>query len=491
MDMTPNTLTIEEIHRAFRENEFTCTDLIESCLDRIERVEPAVAAFVTVLEEDARISARAVDEKIRKKLPFRQLEGIPVALKDNMMVAGVRTTCSSKILSDYHASYDATVVQKLRDAGAIIIGKTNLDEFAMGSSTENSAFGPSKNPWDTSRVPGGSSGGSAVAVSADECVVSLGSDTGGSVRLPAGLTGVVGFKPTYGTVSRYGLIAMASTLDQIGPFGRTVADVTTVFDVIKGADPHDSSSQRAQSLPVYGGLRREIKGLRIGIPKEYFGEGVDDDVRDRVLEAIEVLKNLGAEIKEISLPLSKYALSVYYVLMPAEVSANLARFDGIRYGFSSPDAKNLYDVYAQSRENGFGAEVRRRLMLGAYVLSSGYADAFYKQAEKVRMMVVNDFKEAFKEVDVCVTPITPTPAFPLGEKGDDPLKMYLADIFTVSANIAGIPGLSVPCGFVNRGATKLPVGMQILGLHFDDATVLRVGSAYEQATDWHNEKPPL
>lgn len=489
--MALNELTIQQAHDGLVTKEFTCQELTESCLSQIRSVDPRVHAYITILEDEAFAAAKKVDEKITKGLPLKPIEGVPVALKDNMMMAGVRTTCSSKMLETYVASYDATVVSRLKEQGAIIVGKTNLDEFAMGSSTENSAFGPTKNPWDLSRVPGGSSGGSAAAVSADMTICSLGSDTGGSIRQPASLCSVVGFKPTYGTVSRYGLVAMASSLDQIGPFAKTVTDASILYDAIKGADRHDSSSAKGDRPPTQPELKKSIKGLRIGIPREYFVEGMDVDVEKQVRIAIEVLKSQGADIVDIELPHAKYALSVYYIIMPAEVSANLSRFDGIRFGHSTSDAQNLVEVYAKSREEGLGPEVRRRVMLGSYVLAAGYYDAYYKQAQKVRALVTRDFTNAYTKVDCIVTPTAPTPAFKFGEKTSDPLAMYLEDIYTVSANIAGIPGLSVPCGFVERDGKSLPVGLQILGKHFDDATVLRVGHQYEQATDWHTVKPKI
>ena len=489
--MSLNTLTIHEAHEGLQKGEFSCTELVESCLSQISSTDEELHAYLTVLEESARQEAKKVDEKQGKKLPLKPLEGIPLALKDNLVMKGVRTTCASKILDTYQGTYDATVVEKLKNAGAVLVGKTNLDEFAMGASTENSGYGPSKNPWDTGRVPGGSSGGSAVAVAADECIAAIGSDTGGSIRQPASLCGVVGFKPTYGMVSRYGLVAMASSLDQIGPFGKTVADATLLFDAIKGPDRRDSSSARASTEPVSPSLKDGIKGMRIGIPKEYFGQGTDEDVEKTIRTAAEVYESLGAQLVDVSLPHEKYALSVYYIIMPSEVSANMARFDGIRYGARSTGAATLLETYTQSRQAGLGPEVRRRIMLGTYALSTGYTDAYYKQAQKVRVMVTRDFHNAFRTCDVILAPTSPTPAFRFGERASDPLQMYLADIFTVSANIVGIPGVSVPCGFVSRDGKDLPVGLQILGKHFDDATVLRAGHAYEQATEWHLRKPPL
>jgi len=484
-------LTIREVHEGLVQKKFSATDVVQSCLEHIEKNDGHIHAFLDVHGASALEHARVVDEKIAKGAEIGVLEGVPIAVKDNMLLAGTRTTAGSKILESYIASYDATVIAKLKKEGAIVIGKTNMDEFAMGSSTENSAFGPTKNPWDTDRVPGGSSGGSAAAVCADECIAALGSDTGGSIRQPASLCGVVGLKPTYGAVSRYGLIAMASSLDQIGPFAKTVEDAAILFDAIKGADAHDSSSATASLQPTLPSLKESVAGMKIGVPKEYFIEGMDEDVSRTVRDALEVLKKEGAELIDIELPHTSYALSVYYVIMPAEVSANLARLDGIRYGRQASDAKDLAETYRRSRGEGFGPETRRRIMLGTYALAAGYYDAYYKKAQSVRQLVRRDFDNAFRSVDCIVTPTSPTPAFLLGEKTSDPLAMYLADIFTVSANIAGVPGLVVPCGFVSRGESRLPVGLQFLGRHFDEETVLRAGHAYESATEWHTQKSPL
>ncbi|MBI4268335.1 Asp-tRNA(Asn)/Glu-tRNA(Gln) amidotransferase subunit GatA [Candidatus Uhrbacteria bacterium] len=486
--MSLNELTIKEASMGLRSKEFTCVELLESCLSQIKNRDTELHAFLTVLEESSMATAKKVDERIAKGLSLKTLEGVPVALKDNMLVQGTITTAGSKILENYCASYSASVVDALQKDGAIILGKTNMDDAAMGSSTESSYFGPTKNPWDTSRVPGGSSGGSAAAVAADLCIAALGSDTGGSIRQPAALCGVAGFKPTYGSVSRYGLIAMASSLDQIGPFGKTVEDAALLFDAIKGADPRDSSSAKASAAPTAAQIKHPIKGLRIGIPREYFIDGMDTDVEKAVRDAIEILRHLGAEIADISLPHAKYGLAVYYIIMPAEVSANISRLDGIRYGYSAHDATSLLETYTKSREEGLGPEVRRRIMLGTYTLAAGYYDAYYKQAQKVRMLVTRDFSNAFLDVDCIITPTTPSPAFKIGEKTADPLAMYLEDVFTVSANISGVPALSVPCGYVQRDGKELPVGLQIFGKHFDDATVLRVGHTYEQATEWRKRK---
>ena len=487
--MALNILTIREAHEGLSKKEFSCRELTQECFDRIEKIDGAVHAFLALTKELAFAKAEKVDEKISHGHDLLLMEGVPIAIKDNILVSGVQASAGSKILETYIASYNATVIDLLEKQGAVFLGKTNMDEFAMGSSTENSAFGPSKNPWDTSRVPGGSSGGSAVAVSADECIASLGSDTGGSIRQPAAFCGVTGLKPTYGSVSRFGLIALASSLDQIGPFGKTVEDVAVVFDAIKGADVRDSSSARSKKESIMPALSRGVRGMKIGIPQEYFVEGMDADIQKCVEDGIEELKKLGAEIVPISLPHTTYALATYYVIMPAEASTNLSRFDGIRYGYSDPDARNLIEGYHKSRTKGFGAETKRRIMLGTYVLAAGYYDAYYKQAQKVRMLMTQDFRDAFLKVDCIVTPTSPAAPFQFGERSDDPLKMYLADVFTVSANIAGIPGMSVPCGFVSREGKELPVGMQFLGKHFDEETIFAAGHAYQQATDWHTKKP--
>lgn len=488
--MAFNTLTIRQAHEALLSKECSSVELTQDCLDRIESVDKDIQAFLTVFAHRALTTARSIDERISRGGNIGMLEGIPLAVKDNMMVQNERTTAGSKILDSYKGAYTATVICELERAGAVIVGKTNLDEFAMGSSTENSGYLVTRNPWDTARVAGGSSGGSAAAVAADECVYALGSDTGGSIRQPASLCGVTGLKPTYGAVSRYGLIAMASSLDQIGPLAKTVEDASIVFDAIKGSDPRDSSSAGAgaKQKRTHDEIGKSLQGLRIGVPKEYFIDGMDERVRACVHSALEELSALGAILVDISLPHTKYALSTYYIIQPAEVSANLARFDGIRYGYSDPDALSLSDVYTASRGKGFGVETRRRIMLGSYVLAAGYYDAYYKQAQKVRILVRRDFESALLDVDCIATPTCPGIAFGIGEKTSDPLQMYLEDIFTVSANIAGVPALSVPCGFVNQSGNDLPVGLQIFGKHFDEATILRVGHQYQQATDWHTRK---
>lgn len=491
--MSLNGMTIKEAHEGLVHKEFSCAELTQECLDQIERVDKDIQAFLTVCGDEALEHARLIDEKIAHDATIGILEGIPVALKDNLMLFGMRTTAGSRMLDTYKASYTATVVSKLQQCGAIIVGKTNLDEFAMGSSTENSGYWVTRNPWNTSRVAGGSSGGSAAAVAADECMYALGSDTGGSIRQPASLCGITGLKPTYGSVSRYGLIAMASSLDQIGPLGKTVEDVAHVFDAIRGPDRRDGSSAGAPRdiASAASFLDRPIRGMKIGVAKEYVGEGMDGDVHNVYMAALEELRRAGADLVDVSLPHTSYALSVYYIVMPAEVSSNLARFDGIRYGVQSTIATSLEEVYRLSRGQGLGKEARRRIILGTYVLAVGYYDAYYKKAQLVRELVRKDFEQAFAHVDCIATPTSPFPAFEIGEKADDPLAMYLADIFTVSANIAGIPGLSVPCGFVGRQGRELPVGLQLLGRHFDESTILRVGHQYQQISDWHTRKALL
>jgi len=489
--MKLNTLTIKKAHEGLLKKEFSSVDLTKACLEQIKKIESKVKAFITVTEDLAMEQAKEVDGKLTRGGELKLLEGLPVAIKDNITINGVRTTAGSKMLENYIAPYDATVIRKLKEEGMVMVGRTNMDEFAMGSSTETSYFGPTKNPWDLTRVPGGSSGGSAVAVAADECIYALGSDTGGSIRQPASFCGVVGLKPTYGRVSRYGLLAMASSLDQIGPLTKTVEDAALVLEKISGRDKMDSTTiERKEEFGNWAtrDLKKDIKGIKIGVPKEYFISGMDKEVENSVKEAIKKLEEIGAEIEEVSLPHTKYALAVYYIIMPSEVSANLARYDGIKYGYSNQRGNNLLEVYLKSRQEGFGEEVRRRIMLGTYSLSAGYYDAYYLKAQKVRTLVKKDFEEAFKKVDCLLTPTSPISAFKLGEKFGDPLTMYLADIFTVSINVAGVPALSLPCGFTSN---NLPIGLQIIGKYFDEETILRVGYNYEQATDWHKRKPEV
>ena len=460
--------TIKTVHHGLIKKQFSCTELTQAYLDKIKRENKKFNAFLTITDKLALEQAKKVDGKIARKEKIGSLEGIPIAIKDNILVEGHRTTAGSKILENYIAPYDATVIKKLKKAGVVILGKTNLDEFGMGSSTENSAFGVVKNPHDITRVPGGSSGGSAAAVAANQCVVALGSDTASSIRQPASLCGVVGLKPTYGMVSRYGLIAMASSLDQIGPLAKIVEDAKLVFDIIKGKDPLDSTSVDLKNE----NWKLKIKNLRIGIPKEYFAEGIDKEVKEKVEEAIEEFKKTGAEIKDVSLPYTQYALAVYHIIMPAEVSANLARYDSIKYGYKK-QGKDLLDQYLKTRAQGFGNEVRRRIILGTYILSAGYKDAYYNKAQKVRVLLEKDFKDIFKKVDILLTPTSPTPAFKIGEK-QDPLSMYLADIYTAPANIGNVSAISVPCGKVNA----LPVGLQIIGPQFQDDLILEVAKTY-------------
>lgn len=472
-------LGIAEIRELIDRREVQPDDVLAAFLGRIEAVEDKVKAFVTLTGD------RAV-EMLRQSSEGAPLDGIPLAVKDNICVKGVRTTCSSRILENFVPPYESTVTSKMR--GYALLGKTNLDEFAMGSSTENSAFFTTRNPWDTSRIPGGSSGGSAAAVAADECAGALGSDTGGSIRQPAALCGVVGLKPTYGRVSRYGLVAFASSLDQIGPITKTVADSAILLNAISGHDPLDSTSASVEVPDFTRALGREIQGMKVGIPKEYFVEGMDKEVEDSVKRAIKDIEALGAVPVEISLPHTGYAVAAYYVLATSEASSNLARYDGVKYGLRAKGAKDLMEMYTKTRAQGFGAEVKRRIMLGTYALSSGYYDAYYRKAQQVRTLIKRDFDDAFKHVDVIATPTTPEPAFKAGEKTEDPLKMYLSDIFTISVNLAGVPAISVPCGFTSAG---LPVGLQIMGRHFDEEAVLRAAYAYEQATEWHKRRPAL
>jgi aspartyl-tRNA(Asn)/glutamyl-tRNA(Gln) amidotransferase subunit A len=478
-------LTIHAALELLRRREVSATALTQAVLDRIVDVDNDIKAYLSLTPVTALEEARKADE-LRAAGGNGALLGIPLAIKDNICLEGVPTTCGSRILESFIPPYDATAIARLRHAGAVFLGKTNLDEFAMGSSTENSAFFTTHNPWDLTRVPGGSSGGSAAALSADGALGALGSDTGGSVRQPASLCGIVGVKPTYGRVSRYGLVAFASSLDQIGPLGKDVRDCALLLNVIAGHDPRDSTSLD-QPVPDYArALRPEITGLRVGVPREYFGAGIQRGVETAVRNAIQVLADLGAHIGETSLPHTEYALPVYYLLAPAEASANLARYDGVKYGYSAPDAPDIWGAYRRTRQHGFGAEVKRRIMLGTYALSAGYYDAYYLKSQKVRTLIKRDFDRAFQEFDVLVGPTSPTVAFRIGEKIDDPLQMYLSDIFTLSQNLAGICALSLPCGF----ADGLPVGLQISGPALGEETVLHLAYAYEQATEWHTRKPP-
>lgn len=478
---------VSELHSLLHKKEISVSDLVDESFKRIHEVDEKVQAFLTLNEEQARAKAKELDEKLATEKEFGLLFGMPIGIKDNIVTKGLRTTCASKILYNFDPIYDATVVERLHQADAVTIGKLNMDEFAMGSSTENSGFQLTRNPWDLERVPGGSSGGSAAAVAAGEVPFALGSDTGGSIRQPAAFCGVVGLKPTYGRVSRYGLVAFASSLDQIGPITRNVEDNAYLLQVISGVDPMDSTSANVDVPDYVSALTGDIQGLKIAVPKEYLGEGVSEEVRQSVLDALKVLEGLGATWEEVSLPHSKYALATYYLLASSEASANLARFDGVRYGYRTDNAKNLIDMYKQTRSEGFGNEVKRRIMLGTFALSSGYYDAYYKKAQKVRTLIKQDFENVFEKYDVIIGPTTPTPAFKIGEKTSDPLTMYANDILTIPVNLAGVPGISIPCGFVNG----LPVGLQIIGKHFDESTIYRVAHAFEQATDYHKQKPTL
>jgi aspartyl-tRNA(Asn)/glutamyl-tRNA(Gln) amidotransferase subunit A len=485
-----NQFTISELASKLARREISAREVMQSCLDQIARIDEKIHAFISYDSPEALSQADATDKQISSSATHAQkpLLGIPIAVKDILAVKNQPLNCGSKILGKFISPYDATVIEKLKAAGAIVFGRCNMDEFAMGSSTENSAFGVTRNPWDTTRIPGGSSGGSAAAVATDECIASLGTDTGGSIRQPAALCGVVGLKPTYGRVSRYGLVAFASSLDQIGPFTKDVRDSATMLGVLSGVDPRDSTSV-PQSVPNYANaLAGKIRGLKLGLPKEYMIGGLDAEVKAAVDTAVKQLEKLGAEIVEISLPHTDYAVATYYIIATAEASANLARFDGIRYG-ARVDGNDLTELYSKTRGAGFGDEVKRRIILGTYVLSSGYYDAYYLRAQKVRTLIRNDFLQAFEKVDAIVTPTTPTAAFKVGEKSDDPLQMYLSDIFTISCNLAGICGISIPCGFTKN--PKLPIGLQLLGKPFGEETILRIAHAYEQSTQWHLERPSL
>jgi aspartyl-tRNA(Asn)/glutamyl-tRNA(Gln) amidotransferase subunit A len=478
------TLSVAELQQKFRRGEVSPVDALDALEKRIVAVDPSVRAYLSRDYETARIAA----EKADVSLP---LGGVPVAIKDLINVQGEPCSCASAILRGYRANYDATVITRLRAAGAIPFGRTNMDEFAMGSSTENSAFGATLNPWDRTRIPGGSSGGAAAAVAAREAFAALGSDTGGSIRQPAALCGCVGVKPSYGRVSRFGLTAFASSLDQIGPLTRTVADAALLMNVISGKDARDSTTLD-EPVPDYtGALRTDLQGVRLGMPREYFISGIDPQVDAAVRAALRQCESLGAEIIEIGLPHTEHAVGVYYIVATAEASANLARFDGVRYGHRAAQTANLLEHYGKTREEGFGPEVKRRIILGTYVLSSGYYDAYYLRAQKVRTLIRRDFIDAFEKVDAIICPTSPEPAFKLGEKSDDPLKMYLADIFTIAANLAGICGLSLPCGFAEVDGSRLPIGLQLLGKPFHEGEIFAIAHAYESATGWHREQPHL
>ena len=481
-----NELTIKQASDKLAKGEITSVELTEACLARIAETDNSINALLTICEQEALEAAKQADKRIAKG-ERGELLGIPYVAKDNILTKGIRTTAASKILENYIAPYDATIIKKLKEAGAVLLGKANLDEFAHGSSGENSAYGPTKNPWDLERVAGGSCSGSGAAVAADMCLFSLGTDTGGSIRCPASFCGVVGLKPTYGRSSRFGLIAMTSSTDVPGPITKTAEDTAIVLKTMAGHDKNDATTLEIKVDDYMKKISKNIKGLKIGMPQEYFIKGMDKQVEQAVKDAIKKLEEMGAEIVEVSLPHTKYALPVYYIITPSEISSNLARFDGIRYGLSENNVKNLMEVYTKSRGKGFGPEAKRRIMLGTYVLSAGYYDAYYLQAQKVRTKVAREFDQVLSKVDVLATPTSPNTAFKIGEKSDDPIEMYLEDIFVSGASLAGLPAISVPCGF-NNG---LPVGLQIIGRRFEEETILRVVNNYEQATDWHKKKVEL
>ena len=480
--------SIKELHQQLVSKERTAVEVTREVLEHIETVEPKVKAFISVTAESALATAKQVDDKIAAGESIGMLEGIPIGIKDNMCTKGIKTTCASQILAGFVPPYESTVTQKLKDAGGVFVGKTNLDEFAMGGSTENSSFKTTANPWDLERVPGGSSGGSAAAVAAGECVVSLGSDTGGSIRQPASLCGVVGLKPTYGLVSRFGLVAFGSSLDQIGPFSRTVEDSAILLNAIAGHDPNDSTSLKVDIPDYTQYLQPELKpGLKVGIITETFGEGLNPEVAETVKKAIAQLEALGAEVKEISCPRFRYGVPAYYIIAPCEASANLARYDAVKYGMRQ-DSDNLLEMYTNTRASGFGTEVKRRIMIGTYALSAGYYDAYYLKAQKVRTLIKQDFDRAFEDVDVLVSPTAPTTAFKTGDKTADPLSMYLLDLMTIPVNLAGLPGISVPCGFDKQG---LPIGLQLIGNVLREDILFHTAHAYEQSTEWHKKQPNL
>ncbi len=481
--------TIHELHEMMKRREITSRQITESVLSRIDQVESRIRAYITVLREEALEQAGTIDQKLQKgEIPLTPLTGIPIAVKDLICTRGVLTTCAAKILHNFIPPYDATVIARLKQQNIVMVGKTNLDQFGMGSSTENSYYGITRNPWDLSRVPGGSSGGSAAAVIAGEAIGALGTDTGGSIRQPSSFCSTTGLKPTYGRVSRYGLIAYASSLDQIGPIAKDVTDCAILLNAIAGYDPKDSTSVNLPTPDYTRALVPDITGLKIGIPEEYFIAGMDGEVEEKIWEAVRVLEKLGASSEKVSLPHTEYAVAAYYIIAPAEASSNLARYDGVKYGYRADKYTDLIDMYMTTRSQGFTPEVKRRIMLGTYSLSSGYYDAYYLKAQKVRTLIKRDFEEAFKKYDVLIAPVSPTPAFKIGEKTEDPLQMYLSDIFTIPINLAGVTALSIPCGFTRDG---LPIGLQIIGKHFGEETILKVAYAFEQNTEHHKKKPPL
>ncbi len=481
-------LTAHELSDKLKSKEVSSVEITKSVIDRIDNVEGKIESYITLTPELALETAKAVDEKIAKGEEIAPLEGIPAAIKDNICTDGIKTTCASKMLGNFVPPYDAFVVKKLKEINAPILGKLNMDEFAMGSSTENSYFKKTKNPYDITRVPGGSSGGSAASVGADLAVYSLGSDTGGSIRQPASYCGVVGLKPTYGLVSRFGLVAFASSLDQIGPLTKDVTDTALVLNAIAGHDSMDSTSINLPKVDYTKALVNDVKGLKIGVPSDYIGEGINEDVKNAILKAIDVYKSLGADVEFFDMKASKYALPAYYIISSAEASSNLARYDGIKYGYRTENFTNLTELYNNTRSEGFGSEVKRRIMLGTYALSSGYYDAYYKKAQQVRTVIKNDFEAAFEKYDFILTPTAPNTAFQLGSKTTDPLQMYLEDICTVSINIAGVPAISVPCGF---DSNNMPIGMQLIGKNFDESTLIRAAYTFEQNTDVHTKRPQL
>jgi aspartyl-tRNA(Asn)/glutamyl-tRNA(Gln) amidotransferase subunit A len=480
-------LTIHQLHELLVKKEVKSREVTEALYRRIRQMDGKIGAYLSLTEEKAFHQSDRVDLNIAKGEEVGDLAGIPMGLKDILCTKGVRTTCGSRILENYVPFYDGTVVRKLIERGAVMLGKLNMDEFAMGSSTENSGFQITHNPWDLSRIPGGSSGGSAAAVAADECIAALGTDTGGSIRQPASCCGVVGMKPTYGRVSRYGLVAFASSLDQIGPITKDVADCAILMNAISGYDPYDSTSVNVEVPDYKQSLTNDVKGIQIGIPDEYFIEGMDPDVERSVHEAINLFKKWGCEIKRISLPHTEYAVAIYYIICTAEASSNLARYDGVKYGLRTKEYRDLMEMYTKSRAKGFGKEVKRRIILGTYVLSAGYYEAYYRKASQVRTLMRHEFEEAFKEVDAILTPTAPTPAFRIGEKVEDPLQMYLSDIHTIPVNLAGLPAISIPCGF---SLDHLPIGLQMIGRHFNEGMLLRLAYTFERNTEFHFKKPP-
>ena len=480
------TQTIRELHKKLRDGEVTSREITESVLARIDEVEPVLHSYIRVMKEEALAQADEVDELLRKgDIELNDLTGIPLAVKDVLCTKGVTTTCGSKILENFVPPYDATVIRKLKAQHPVIIGKANMDEFAMGSSTENSAYGVTRNPWDTARVPGGSSGGSAAAVAAGEAIAAIGTDTGGSIRQPAAFCSVTGLKPTYGRVSRYGLVAYASSLDQAGPLTKDVFDAAIMLQAISGHDPQDSTSMDIPVPDYTSALTPNLHGMKIGIPQEFFAEGIDPEIEQAVRRSLEVYEKLGAECREVSLPNTDAGVATYYIIAPSEASSNLARYDGVKYGYRSAEYDDLKDMYTKTRAEGFGPEVIRRIMLGTYALSSGYYDAYYLKAQKVRTLVRQDYEKVFKDVDVLATPITPTPPFKIGEMADDPLTMYLGDVYTIPVNLAGVAGMSIPCGFTEDG---LPIGLQLIGGHFEEEKLLRVAYAFQENTDFHKQQ---